>query len=91
MNNYLAFIILALCFGLVFTGSAQEFSRTMPQIQGQELGYMNSYYPSYYASYLPLIMPLIIPLIPLHIGITRISRLRLLSKMQKNVSMRIST
>jgi hypothetical protein len=51
MNNYLAFIILAFCFGLVFTGSAQEFSRTMPQIQGQELGYMNSYYPTYYPSY----------------------------------------
>ena len=51
MSNYLAFIILAFCFGLVFTGSAQEFSRAMPQIQGQELGYMNSYYPSYYPSY----------------------------------------
>ena len=76
MNNYLAFIILAFCFGLVFTGSAQEFSRAMPQIQGQELGYMNSYYPTYnslaYWNY-------------------RMFRLRLLSKMQKNVSILIST
>jgi len=47
MSNYLAFIILAFCFGLVFIGSAQEFSRAMPQIQGQELGYMNTYYPTY--------------------------------------------
>ena len=47
MSNYLAFIILAFCFGIVFIGSAQEFSRAMPQIQGQELGYTNTYYPTY--------------------------------------------
>ena len=51
MSNYLAFIILAFCFGLVFTGSAQEFSRTMPHIQRQELGHMNSYYPTYSSAY----------------------------------------
>lgn len=51
MNNYLAFIIFAFCFGLVVTGSAQEFSPIIPQSQGQELTAMNSYYPAYSAAY----------------------------------------
>lgn len=48
MNNYHAFIILAFYFGLVVTGTAQEFSYTFPQGLGQEIEYLNSYYPSYY-------------------------------------------
>ena len=47
VNNYLAFFILAFYFGLVVTGTSQEFLNTIPQGQGQEPNYMNSYYPSY--------------------------------------------
>ena len=45
MKYHLAFTILAFCFGLVATGTAQEFSYAFPHGQGQEIGYLDSYYP----------------------------------------------
>jgi hypothetical protein len=50
MNNYLAFIILAIYLGLIVTGTAQEFSFTLPQEQGPEIEYLDSYYTAYYPS-----------------------------------------
>ena len=50
MKYHLAFTILAFCFGLVATGTAQEFSYTFPYGQGQEIGYLDSYYPVDYPS-----------------------------------------
>ncbi len=47
MKNYLAFFILAFCFGLAFTGTAQESLNVIPQSQSQEPKYMDYYYPSY--------------------------------------------
>jgi hypothetical protein len=48
MNNYLAFVILAIYLGMIATGTAQEFSYTFPQAQGPEIEYLDSYYPAYY-------------------------------------------
>jgi hypothetical protein len=42
MNNYLAFIILAINLGLIATGAAQEFSYAFPQEQGPEIVSANS-------------------------------------------------
>ncbi len=50
MNNYLAFIILAIYLGLIATGAVQEFSHAFPQEQGPEIEYLDSYYPAYYPS-----------------------------------------
>jgi hypothetical protein len=47
VKNYLAFFILAFCFGLAVTGTAQGSLNAIPQSQGQEPNYMNYYYPSY--------------------------------------------
>jgi hypothetical protein len=49
MKYYFALIILAVYFGLVVTGTAQEFSYTFPQDQGPEIEYLDSYYPVYYS------------------------------------------
>jgi hypothetical protein len=45
MKYHLAFTILAFCFGLAATGTAQDFSYAFPYGQGQEIGYLDSYYP----------------------------------------------
>jgi hypothetical protein len=50
MNNYLAFAVLGFCLGLIATGTAQEFSYTLPQALGQNAEYLDSYYPAYYPS-----------------------------------------
>ena len=50
MKYYSAFIILAFCFGLVATGTAQEFSSAFWQEPGPEIEYLDSYYPAYYPS-----------------------------------------
>ena len=48
MKNYLGLIILAIFFGLVVIGTAQDFSYTFPEDRGQEIEYWNSYYSDYY-------------------------------------------